>query len=204
MVVRGLKGGQDEPGGDGRVRAQALIPFRKPHSNAPLPSAATPKNRTLCSSREGCCASDRVKPQQDLLVRVGLSKIVRFHSPYRSWECHSLAGTQGADIAKRQERGSMYKLSSRVRTTHGQDGAVVLDIRQGQMFNLNLVGSRILELVKNGTDERAIVEKVGVEFDVPRDTAEHDVREFIHVLRERRLIEDLAFESQENEAGSKS
>jgi Coenzyme PQQ synthesis protein D (PqqD) len=98
----------------------------------------------------------------------------------------------------------MYKLSSRVRTTHGQDGGVVLDIRQGQMFNLNLVGSRILELVKNGTDERAIVDKIGVEFDVPRGTAEHDVQEFIHVLRERRLIEDLAFESQENEAGSKS
>jgi hypothetical protein len=62
MVVRGLKGGQDEPGGDGRVRAHALIPFRKPHSSAPFPLAATPKNRTLCSLLEGCCASDRVKP----------------------------------------------------------------------------------------------------------------------------------------------
>ena len=34
----------------------------------------------------------------------------------------------------------MYKLSSTVRTTHGQDGAVVLDIRKGQMFNLNETG----------------------------------------------------------------
>jgi Coenzyme PQQ synthesis protein D (PqqD) len=98
----------------------------------------------------------------------------------------------------------MYKLSSTVRTTRGQDGAVVLDIRQGQMFNLNQVGSRILELVKNGTDEPAIVDKIGVEFDVPRDVADHDVREFIHVLRQRRLIEDLAGQSQKNETGSKS
>jgi hypothetical protein len=98
----------------------------------------------------------------------------------------------------------MYRLSSTVRTTQGQDGAVVLDIRQGLMFNLNPVGSRILELLKSGTDELAIVDKIGVEFDVRKDTAEHDVREFIHVLREHRLIEDPELRNQENETGSQS
>jgi hypothetical protein len=98
----------------------------------------------------------------------------------------------------------MYRLSSTVRTTHGPDGAVVLDIRKGLMFNLNLVGSRILELLKNGTDEPAIVDKLGVEFDIRRDTAEQDVREFIHVLRERRLIEDLELQNQDDETGPKS
>jgi hypothetical protein len=72
------------------------------------------------------------------------------------------------------------------------------------MFNLNPVGSRILELLKSGTDELAIVDKIGVEFDVRKDTAEHDVREFIHVLREHRLIEDPELRNQGNETGSQS
>ena len=42
----------------------------------------------------------------------------------------------------------MYTVSEAIRSTHGEDGAIVLDIRQGQMFNLNFVGSRILELLE--------------------------------------------------------
>ena len=66
----------------------------------------------------------------------------------------------------------MYKLSDTVRSTHNQDGAVVLDIRQGQMFNVNFVGSRILELLKSGSTESAIVDQISHEFGVSRDLAE--------------------------------
>jgi len=45
----------------------------------------------------------------------------------------------------------MYRISKGVRSTHGQDGAIVLDVQQGQMFNLNLVGSKILELLESGS-----------------------------------------------------
>jgi hypothetical protein len=82
----------------------------------------------------------------------------------------------------------MYKVSEGIRSTHGQDGAIVLDIRQGQMFNLNFVGSRILELLKNGSTESAIADQLSQDFDVSRDIAEHDVREFIDALKEHRLV----------------
>jgi hypothetical protein len=82
----------------------------------------------------------------------------------------------------------MYKVSEGIRSTHGQDGAIVLDIRQGQMFNLNFVGSRILELLKNGSTESAIADQLSQDFDVSRDIAEHDVREFIDALEEHRLV----------------
>jgi hypothetical protein len=85
----------------------------------------------------------------------------------------------------------MYRVSDTVRSTHGQDGAIVLDIRQGQMFNLNFVGSRILELLKNGTDESAIVDRISHEFDVSRVVAERDVREFIDALKEHKLVDEL-------------
>jgi hypothetical protein len=84
----------------------------------------------------------------------------------------------------------MYTVSDTVRSTHNQDGAIVLDIRQGQMFNLNFVGSRIFELLKNGTDESAIVDRIAQEFDVSRDMAEQDVREFIHALKEQELVRE--------------
>ena len=84
----------------------------------------------------------------------------------------------------------MYRLSDTVRSTHSQDGAIVLDVRQGQMFNLNFVGSRILELLKNGASESVIVDGISREFDVSRDLAESDVREFLQSLKNCRLLEE--------------
>ena len=84
----------------------------------------------------------------------------------------------------------MYRVSDTVRSTHGQDGAIVLDIRQGQMFNLNFVGSRILELLKSGSTESAIVDEIGREFGVRRELAENDVREFLQTLKKCHLVEE--------------
>jgi len=84
----------------------------------------------------------------------------------------------------------MYKVSEGIRSTHGQDGAVVLDIRQGQMFNLNFVGSRVLELLETGATESAIVDEISQKFEVSRDIARSDVREFIESLKQHHLLED--------------
>jgi len=84
----------------------------------------------------------------------------------------------------------MYRVAEGVRSTHGQDGAIVLDIRQGQMFNLNLVGSRILELLETGATRSAIVDEISQKFEVSRDTAEGDFEEFIESLKQHHLLED--------------
>jgi hypothetical protein len=84
----------------------------------------------------------------------------------------------------------MYRVSGTVRSTHNQDGAIVLDVRQGQMFNLNFVGSRILELLKSGYTESGIVDEIGQEFGVSRDLAENDVREFLQTLKKCHLVEE--------------
>ena len=81
------------------------------------------------------------------------------------------------------------KLSGQVRSTHNQDGAVVLDIRHGQMFRLNLVGSRMLELLKQGYSEATIAESVSREFGVSREIVETDLREFLAHLEKHRLLE---------------
>ena len=84
----------------------------------------------------------------------------------------------------------MYRLSNTVRSTHNQDGAIVLDVRQGQMFNVNIVGSRILELLKNASTESVIIDGISREFGVSHDLAENDVREFLHALKKSHLVEE--------------
>jgi hypothetical protein len=85
----------------------------------------------------------------------------------------------------------MYRVSETVRSAHGQDGAVVLDIRQGQMFNLNLVGSRILELLESGATELAIIDEISQKFEVSKAIAENDVSEFVESLKQHHLLEDI-------------
>ena len=84
----------------------------------------------------------------------------------------------------------MYRVSDTVRSTHTQDGAIVLDVRKGQMFNLNFVGSRILELLKSGSSESVIVDEISREFGVGRELAENDVREFLQSLKKCHLVEE--------------
>jgi hypothetical protein len=84
----------------------------------------------------------------------------------------------------------MYRVSNTVRSTHNQDGAILLDIREGQMFNVNFVGSRILQLLKNGSTESAITDQISREFGVGRELAENDLREFLQTLKKCHLVEE--------------
>jgi hypothetical protein len=83
----------------------------------------------------------------------------------------------------------MLRLSEQIRSTHNQDGAVVLDIRHGQMFRLNFVGSRILELLKQGRAEAQIAEEIAREFSVTQEIVEFDLREFLAHLEKHDLLE---------------
>ena len=83
----------------------------------------------------------------------------------------------------------MYRVSDSMRSAHGQDGAIVLDVRQGQMFNVNFVGSRILELLKGGSSQPEIIDSIVHEFGVSRQVAESDIQKFVEALRKYHLIE---------------
>jgi hypothetical protein len=93
-------------------------------------------------------------------------------------------------MTRRREGAVMYRVSDTVRSTHNQDGAIVLDIREGQMFTLNFVGSRILQLLKNGYTESRIVDEISREFGVSQDLAENDVPEFLQNLKKCHLVEE--------------
>jgi hypothetical protein len=55
---------------------------------------------------------------------------------------------------------------------------------------VNLVGSRILELLEARTPESEIADAISREFEISRDIVSQDIHEFIRVLEEHRLIEN--------------
>jgi len=81
------------------------------------------------------------------------------------------------------------KLSDEVRSTHGQDGAVVLDILHGGMYRLNFVGSRMLELLKQGFTSEHIADVISREFGVARETVATDLQEFLAYLEKHGLLD---------------
>ena len=89
----------------------------------------------------------------------------------------------------------MLKIAEGVRSTHGRDGSVVLDIHHGQMFTLNIVGSKIIELLERGRSEAQIVESIAESFQIGRDIIERDVREFLECLQKHRLVERDQFQA---------
>jgi hypothetical protein len=80
------------------------------------------------------------------------------------------------------------KMSDYVRSTHNQDGAVVLDILHGQMFRLNVVGSRMLQLLNEGHTEPEIAEQLSREFGVGREIVAADLQEFLTHLEKHHLL----------------
>ena len=83
----------------------------------------------------------------------------------------------------------LLKIAEGVRSTHERDGAVVLDIHQGQMFTLNIVGSQILGMLERGWPETKIAHEISREFGIRSDIVERDVREFIACLEKHKLLQ---------------
>ncbi len=85
----------------------------------------------------------------------------------------------------------MLKISNDVRSTQTQDGSILLNIHHGQMFCLNLVGSKILELLQRGYDETRIAEEISHAYGVAKGIASTDVREFVEALYRHHILQPI-------------
>jgi len=82
----------------------------------------------------------------------------------------------------------MLNTSDTVRSTKTEDGRVLLDVRRGQMFSVNVVGSKILELVEHGWDEARIAEEISQTYAMSIEIVRPDVRDFIEALRKHEIL----------------
>lgn len=82
----------------------------------------------------------------------------------------------------------MARFPETMRSTHTDDGAVILDVGLGRIFSLNQTGSRILQLLESGCEQNAIIQHMVHEFGAEEQNAENDVREFFGLLQRNQLL----------------
>jgi hypothetical protein len=75
-----------------------------------------------------------------------------------------------------------------IRRVSNADGGVVLDLRRGTMFRVNLLGAKVLDLLAEGDSPAQIAQKLSSEFGVALSEVEADVTEFIASLKTRGVL----------------
>jgi hypothetical protein len=87
-----------------------------------------------------------------------------------------------------QQGFKIVRVADSVKSTHNKDGGIVLDTLHGQIFRLNLVGSKILKLLEHGRTQSEITQELASEFGIELARAEVDVREFVETLEKHHLL----------------
>ena len=89
----------------------------------------------------------------------------------------------------RRPKEAMLHTSDSVRSTRTEDGRILLDIHHGRIFSLNVVGSRILELIEQGWNEALISEEISRAYAITTEVAGADVHDFLEALRKHRILQ---------------
>jgi coenzyme PQQ synthesis protein D (PqqD) len=92
-------------------------------------------------------------------------------------------------IGSAQGLPAMLQLSTTMRRTKTEDGGVLLDVRLGRIFSLNVVGFRILDLLEKGFDTAQIATEVSEAYAMNLETVRADVCEFIELLSEQHILQ---------------
>jgi len=85
----------------------------------------------------------------------------------------------------------MFRISDTIRRTETVDGGILLDVHHGQMFCLNVVGAKILELMQRGYDESRIADEISRDYGSNRDVVRTDVIEFIETLQKHHILQPV-------------
>ena len=85
----------------------------------------------------------------------------------------------------------MFRISGTIRRTETVDGGILLDIHHGQMFCLNVVGAKILELMQRGYDETRIADEISRTYGASREVVRADVLEFIETLHKHHILQPV-------------
>jgi hypothetical protein len=82
----------------------------------------------------------------------------------------------------------MFRICDGIRAARTEEGSVLMDIRQNQILTTNLVGTKILDLIREGCEESEIATEVSRTYGVSIDTAACDVHEFLQTLEAKGIV----------------
>lgn len=83
----------------------------------------------------------------------------------------------------------MFRVPDTIRSAQTPDGAVLLDVHHGQIFCLNVVGAKILELMRQGYDETRIANEISRDYGANQDVVHADIIEFIETLQKHHILQ---------------
>lgn len=83
----------------------------------------------------------------------------------------------------------MNPLAKDTRRVSSADGAIVLHLRRGMMFRVNPMGSKILDLLAQGTSLPRIAEQLSTEFGVALGLVQADIKDFMACLQHHGVID---------------
>ncbi len=83
----------------------------------------------------------------------------------------------------------MFRVSDTIRRTETADGGILLDVHHGQMFCLNVVGAKILELMQRGYGESRIADEISRDYGASKEVVRADVIEFIETLQKHHILQ---------------
>lgn len=81
-----------------------------------------------------------------------------------------------------------FEVPAEVVARRVHDEMVLLDLDSGTYFGLDPVGARIWDLVSEGLTLSAVCERMLGEYDVSRETLEHDVLRLVDALTKENLL----------------
>jgi len=81
-----------------------------------------------------------------------------------------------------------YTAESQVLSIMLETDTAILDLRSERYFTLNDVGTRVWELLQEGTEVAVIVELLVEEYDAPIEVIAADTRDILIALLRRRLV----------------
>ena len=88
-------------------------------------------------------------------------------------------------------RGSIFRACPDILSTSLDDGAVLLELREGTYFGLNLVGQYIWDLLQGEIEFLTIEKKLRCEFDASSKILRADLTGFLQTLLNYELIQQV-------------
>lgn len=147
-----------------------------------------PLTRILCHGDSA--ASNVVTAASFLLLRPRVTSLVCCEITWIGLSSTVSVATRGWQVEMDQMTKCDLRISASVRTAETQDGAVLLDVKQGLCFNVNPVGALIWKRICEGLEPRQIADHLVQLFDISPDQATSDVHEFLKDLKHKQLIHE--------------
>ncbi len=91
---------------------------------------------------------------------------------------------------KNLTESTALRLSDAVRLTATQDGAVLLDVKEGSCFRINPVGALIWNQLGQGIALNTIAQHIANTFSISSEQAKDDVEAFVQQLKQKHLVWD--------------